>query len=327
MVDPVDIIKVLVGLVGLYYGGDWLVEGASRIAKSFGVSALIIGLTIVAMGTSAPELLVSVTSAFQGESDLALGNVIGSNIANIGLILGIVGIITPIFVQKELVRREIPIMIGVTLFATLLIFDGNLNRLDGLILMFGFIAFNTLFYYIARSQHKEHEVEEALHEDDPDYHDDDDEDEYDIPREFMRVMIGIALLVVGANLMVDGAVNVATALGVSQLVIGITMVAFGTSLPELATSITAALNGESDIAVGNVIGSNVANLLMVLGATSFVNPINVGDNILSVIEFPIMIGFSLLLYPFARNQVLSRRESAIFLGAYFAFILYSFAGR
>ncbi|MGB1285520.1 MAG: calcium/sodium antiporter [Aggregatilineales bacterium] len=321
--DPIDIIRVLIGLVGLYYGGDFLVQGASHIAKSFGISSLIIGLTIVALGTSAPELLVSVTSALQGESDLALGNVIGSNIANIGLILGIVGLITPIFVDKQLVRREIPIMIGVTLFATLLIFDGELNQLDGMILLFAFGAFNLLFYYIAQKEHDVHEAEEAA---DPNHHES-DEEEYNIPREAMRVVFGVFLLVIGANLMVEGAVNIATALNVPELVIGITMVAFGTSLPELATSITAALNGENDIAVGNVIGSNVANLLMVLGATALVNPIDVGANILSVVEFPIMIGFSLLLYPFARNQVLSRRESAIFLGAYFSFILYSFLGR
>ena len=322
--DPIDILRVLFGLLGLYFGGDWLVEGSSRIAKSFGVSALIIGLTIVALGTSAPELLVSVTGAMQGESDLALGNVIGSNIANIGLILGLTGLFATIFVDQQLVKREIPIMIGVTLFATLLIFDGELNRLDGLILLFGFIVFNVLFYYIADSQHDKHVEEQNAH---PEEKAKNDEEAINIPMEVGRVIVGVILLVIGANLMVDGAVNIATAFNVPKLVIGITMVAFGTSLPELATSITAALKGETDIAVGNVIGSNVANLLLVLGATAFVEPINVGENILSVVEFPIMIAFSIMLYPFARNQVLSRRESALFLGAYLAFVLYSFVGK
>lgn len=333
--EILDFIKVIVGLVALYYGGDWLVTGSSRIAHSFGISALIIGLTIVAIGTSAPELLVSVTSAMQGVSDIALGNVIGSNIANVGLILGITGLITPISVDATLVRREIPIMIGITLFSSLLILDGEISQVDGLILLSGFVAFNAMFYYLAKLQHDEHEREEALHtaEDNGDDEDEDDEEEeaQNLVLEAGRVVAGIALLVLGANMLVDGAVNIATALSVPELVIGITMVAFGTSLPELATSITAAMNDESDIAVGNVIGSNVANLLLVLGATALVLPIQVGEtlpdgsvDILSIIEFPVMIGFSLLLYPFARNRVLSRWESVAFLGAYFAFIIYSF---
>lgn len=312
-----NILYILLGLAGLYFGGEWLVKGSSRIALRFNVPALIIGLTIVAVGTSAPELFVSVRAALMGSEGLSLGNIIGSNIANIGLILGLTGTISAVSVKDTLVKREIPILIVVTLFASLLILDGQISRVDGLLLLFGFGIFNYFFYTIAKSGDEEVEIEVP------------DESAFgkvksSVWRDIAYIVGGIGLLVIGAEFMVDGATGLAFALGVSDLVIGVTLVAFGTSLPELATSLTAVFKGENDIAVGNVIGSNVANLLLVLGATTGIRSITVGDTDLSIIEYVVMIAFTLLLVPFARNRELSRIESAVFLGGYIAFILYSF---
>ncbi|MEL6406386.1 MAG: calcium/sodium antiporter [Chloroflexota bacterium] len=315
-----DILLVLGGLAGLYFGGNWLVTGSSRLALRFNVPPIIVGLTIVAVGTSAPELFVSVGATLRGNPGISLGNVIGSNIANIGLILGFTGAIRALTVREILVKREIFILLTITLFTTLLTLDGQLSRLDGILLMSGFALFNFIFYTIAQSTTEPVDIElpdEALTED----------GEKQKTPAFMDIVYiwgGITLLVIGGQWMVEGATNIARNLGVSELVIGVTLVAFGTSLPELATSATAVLKGETDIAVGNVIGSNIANLLLVLGATSFIAPIAVGATELSVVEFVVMIGFTVLLIPFARNRVLSRTESALFLGGYFAFIIYSF---
>ena len=307
-----DIVMVIGGLVGLFIGGDWLVTGSSRVALVLKISPLVIGLTIVAIGTSAPELLVSIQAALLGSNQLALGNVIGSNIANIGLILGLTGVIAPIAVQAGLIRREIPIMIIVTIFASIITLDGVISRVDGLLLLVGFVVFNLLFYFLAQQAPEAHE------------------DVSDIAtsgiiiwREVLRVLLGIGALVIGADLLVDGATSIARGLGISELIIGVTMVALGTSLPELATSLNAAIRGHSDLAVGNVIGSNITNLLLVLGATSAILPIEVNTGE-TFVEFLVMIGFALLLWPFARNKTLSRRESALFLGAYVAFIIYTF---
>lgn len=320
-----DIIFVIAGLVLLYYGGDWLVQGSSRIATAFGISSLIIGLTIVAIGTSAPELFVSLLAVIRSSEDvgIALGNVVGSNIANIGLILGLTGMITPIAVHEALIKREIPIMLVVTLVASLFALDANLSRLEGMILLGGFIAFNIFFYRLAMREHDAHEAEIEALEKETGQDIVDPGDSVKIPMEIGRVIVGIIGLVIGAQLLVEGATNIAEALGVPQIVIGVTMVAFGTSLPELATSLTAAFKGESDIALGNVIGSNIANLLLVLGATVTIVPFEIEAG-LPATEFFVMIAFSLLLIPFARNRQLSRTESGFFLIAYMVFIAYSF---
>ncbi len=309
---------VVIGLAGLFFGGNWLVRGASNIAISFGVSTLIIALTFVAIGTSMPEMLVSVQAALQGNSDLSLGNIVGSNIANIGLILGATGLVTPIAVQAVLLRREIPIMILFTIFTYILTLDGQIGRVDGLLLLFSFAGFNTMFYFLAK---REQDAAQHLLAD----LDESSKDKVDRPKEFAFLVGGVVVLVAGANFMVQGAVNIAVALGVPELIIGITLVAFGTSLPELAASIAAAFRKESDIAIGNVVGSNIANLLLILGVTSFLQPINVNSAEIQL-EFLVMLGFAFLLIPFARNRELGRFESAIFLGAYIAFILFSFFG-
>ena len=243
--------------------------------------------------------------------------VIGSNIANIGLILGISGTISVVAVKQTLIRREIPILIFITFFATALTLDGTLNRLDGLLLLLGFAGFNFFFYTISKN------TDEELELDVPD-EEEIDKNKQSVWVDVAYVVSGSVLLIIGSRLMVDGATAIAETIGVSDLVIGVTIVAFGTSLPELATSLTAVFKHEDDIAIGNVIGSNVANLLLVLGATSAISTINIGETDLSVIEYVVMIGFTLILLPFARDKQLSRVESAILLGAYMAFILYSF---
>lgn len=315
-----DVALTIIGLIGLFWGGNALVRGASRLATSFHISPLIIGLTIVAIGTSMPELLVGATAALQGESGLAVGNVLGSNIANIGLILGVSGVITPIIVHVTLLRREIPIMIIVSIFAYLIVLDGQISRLDGVLLIFGFMVFTGYFMWLAQSQRQSQtayfvEYEEPKHS------------KAHINRwvEMGYLVAGIGALVIGSNALVTGAVSIARYLGVSELVIGITMVAIGTSLPELATSLMAAFKREADIVLGNVVGSNIANILLILGVTAFILPIPVDSSAESV-SYGVMIGFAVMLLPFAWNQTLGRRESAIFLGAYLAFVMYTFLG-
>ncbi len=309
-----QIILLIVGLVALFYGGNWLVRGASNLALSFGVSVLIIALTFVALGTSMPELLVSAQAALSGKSDLAIGNVIGSNIANIGLILGATGLMTPLRVKAVLLRREIPLMILISVSAYALTLDGQIGRADGLILLTAFVGFNAAFYILAR---RERDTRERLLSDL-------DEAEAGLSRgrELAYLAAGIVALVIGSRLMIESAVLLARAIGISELIIAITLVAFGTSLPELAASISAAWHKETDLAIGNVVGSNIANLLLVLGATALLQPIPVARAEVQF-EFLVMIAFAVLLIPFMWKQRLGRKRSALFLAAYCAFIAYS----
>ncbi len=308
---------LLAGLVALFFGGNWLVRGASNLAMSFGVSVLVIALTFVAVGTSMPELLVSMQAALVGKSDLALGNVIGSNIANIGLILGATGLIAPLRVKATLLRREIPIMIIFSIGAATITLDGAIDRLDGFVLLLGFVGFNVMLYRLAKNEQDERDrllvdLGEAPRR------------KQNRGREFSWLLLGILTLLFGSRMMVEGAVNLARLLGVSELIIAITLVAFGTSLPELAASLSAAWRGQTDLAIGNVVGSNVANLLLILGLTALAQPISV-RSAEAQLEFLVMIAFAVLLIPFLRHQRLGRAGAAVFLGAYIAFILYSFA--
>ncbi len=336
----VDLIFVAGGIVMLYYGGNWLVEGASRLARSFGISALVVGLTVVAFGTSVPELLVSISAAIGGTSDISIGNVIGSNIANIGLILGATGLVFPIAVRANLIRREIPILIAITLGAAFTFYDGEISRVDGIFLIIGLVMFNVAILYFSRRDHKTQDFQV-------------EEDEYEAeaelpitpeqrPRELVRLLLGLVVLAIGAQLTVNGAVSIARSFGISELVIGITLIAVGTSLPELATSIIAALNKQSDIAIGNVVGSNIYNLLSILGLTALVRPISMINpaglnrtwneivanpmvldyttyNQVTRIDAPVMMLFTLMLLPIAINRQISRLEAVLLLIGYFAF--------
>lgn len=312
------LVSVGIGLVGLFFGGDWLVKGAARLATALGVSALVVGLTVVAVGTSLPELLVSISAALQGTNGIVLGNVLGSNIANIGLILSIAALIAPIAVHWKLLIREIPIMIGASVLALLLSLDGVLTALDGVILMAGFGVF--LFVLLRTGSTEEGEISAEL-------------TEFEegqglttkakIPVELGRVAVGLVLLIVGAQFLVDGATGIARAAGISELVIGLTLVAVGTSLPELVTSVIAAARKESDIAIGNVVGSNIANLFIILGLTAVIRPVPVSETILRT-EYLIMIGFAVLLLPLVLRRNLGRSGAVLLLVGYIVFLIYSF---
>lgn len=320
-----NFLMIAAGLAGLFFGGEWLVKGSSRLARSFGISALIIGLTIVAIGTSMPELIVSTDAALRGSSDISVGNVIGSNIANIGLILGIAGLISPMVVKTSLVRREIPIMVGVTLLLLLLVGDGTISQGDGLLLLVGMVAFISLLIYAEQRASTAEQALEAGVEAELEAEIDGNITAKQRPREALRVVLGIALLVVGARLTVDGAVALARGIGVSELVIGITLVAVGTSLPELATSVVAAFRGEADISIGNVVGSNIANILLILGVTSVISPVSVAPQIIRL-DIWVALGFALVLFPFALNQKLTRWEAGVLLAVYVGYILVTFSG-
>ena len=254
-----QVLMFALGLIALVIGAELLVRGASRLAVSFGVSPLVVGLTVVAFGTSAPEMAVSVGSALTGAPDLAIGNVVGSNIANVLLILGISALITPLLVDEQIIRQEIPIMIGASALLVVMALDGNIGLVES-VALFALVIAYTVFLVI-QSRRASKAVQ--------------DEFETGIPTstwdrhwavQLALIAVGLVLLVVGADWLVDAAVAFARAFGVSDLVIGLTVVAVGTSMPEIATSIIAAIRGQRDIAVGNVVGSNVFNILAVLGA-------------------------------------------------------------
>jgi cation:H+ antiporter len=313
-----SLIGLAAGLAGLYFGGDWLVTGAARLARSLGISALIVGLTVVSIGTSMPELLVSLGAALRGSTDIAIGNVVGSNIANIGLILGISGLIYPIRVHVSLLRREIPIMLVVTVAAYVLMRDGTLSRGNGLVLLAGMAGFIIFMVITGRQEQQAQQHTEPVSDDSP------ADDRINRRNEVLRLIAGIAILMVGAQLTIDNALVVAREIGISELVIGVTLVAVGTSLPELVTSTVAAARHESDIAIGNVVGSNIFNIVGILGVTAVVRPILVAAQIVSF-DALVMIGFSMLVLSFVLNRKLGRVEAAAFLGLYVAYIAYSVA--
>ena len=309
-----DVVLFILGLAALVVGGNQFIKGAARVATALGVSTLIIGLTVVALGTSAPELLVSLRAATTASSDIALGNVIGSNIANIGVILAISALITPIKLDWSIFRREIPFVIGFSVLVLLMALDGELGRVDGLILVLSFAAFSTLIYRQAIRERAEIEPDLAVYE----------QEERLTKRaplvwEAVRVIGGLLVLIVGAQFLVDSSVNIARAFGVSDLVIGITMVAVGTSLPELTICVLASLRREDDIVLGNVLGSNISNLLVIVGVVALIQPISVPRPV-QTFDLPVMVVFAGLLLLFVRGRTLSRRAAPVFLIAYVAFI-------
>ncbi|WAJ36764.1 calcium/sodium antiporter [Pseudomonas sp. GOM7] len=312
-------VYLIAGLVLLVAGAEVLVRGAAKLAAQFGIPPLVIGLTVVAFGTSAPETAVSVQSALNGSGDLAIGNVVGSNIANVLLILGMTALIAPLIVSRQLIRLDVPIMIGASLLTFGLAWDGELSRLDGALLFAGVLSYTGFLIYSARkdkgSQDDEFAKEFGL---------DEQPKPYAWAINLGLVIVGLVLLVAGSNFLVEGAVTLARALGISELVIGLTVVAVGTSLPELATSILAAIKGERDIAVGNIVGSNIFNLLCVLGLASLVSPasIAVSPNALAF-DFPVMIAVAVACLPiFFAGYRINRWEGALFLAYYVAYTLY-----
>lgn len=317
---PVTLILFILGAVLLIAGAELLVRGASRIAVSAGISPLVVGLTVVAFGTSAPELAVTVGASLSGQADVALGNVIGSNIGNVLLILGLSAVVAPLVVSVQLVRLDVPLMIGVSVLVYLFALDGRVGRGEGVVLVAGVLLYTGFLVIQSRKETAAaRDVELPGTGIAPDR-----------PLEsrgivdILLVIGGLALLVMGARWLVAGAVATAGALGVSELVIGLTVVAMGTSLPELATSVLAAIRGERDIAVGNIVGSNLFNLLCVLGLGSAVAPdgIPVATAALGF-DLPVMIAVALACLPiFFTGYAIARWEGWLFLGYYAAYTLY-----
>ena len=309
-----QVLMFVLGLVVLVVGADVMVRGASRLAVSFGVSPLVVGLTVVAFGTSAPEMAVSVGSALAGSPDLAIGNVVGSNIANVLLILGISALITPLLVDEQIIRQEIPIMIGASALLVVMALDGNIGLLESIVLFALVIAYTV--FLVIQSRRASKAVQ--------------DEFETEIPTstwdshwavQVALIAVGLVMLVVGADWLVDSAVAFARAFGVSDLVIGLTVVAVGTSMPEIATSIVAAMRGQRDIAVGNVVGSNVFNILAVLGAAGIASGVGLPvSEAARNFDLWVMLAVAFACLPIMiTGREIARWEGVVFLAYYAAY--------
>jgi len=297
--------------VGLTLGADWLVRGASRLAAQFGVSPLAIGLTVVAYGTSAPEIVASLVAAATGYPEMTVGNVLGSNVANIGLILGATAMVTPLAIASTVLRRELPFLVLITLLLGYLAYRLEIGRVAALVFIGLIITFNTFSLRWARADAQNAPPPPPPPED-------------SLSRSSVLTMVGLGLLLGGAQLLVAGAVAIARAIGLSEFIIGVTLVAVGTSLPELATSVVAGLRHQADLVVGAIIGSNVFNILGALGLSALIHPITI-DATLVRFEFPALIGLTLMTALFLyTGKRLVRWEGAVLLAAYVAFMLLLF---
>lgn len=307
------------GLVVLIVGAELLVRGSSRLAAAFGVSPLVIGLTIVALGTASPEIAVSLQAAVSGQGDITIGNVIGSNIFNILFVLGVSAMFTHLLIAEQLIRLDAPIMIGISVLTYLLVLDRHLSRLDGAVLVAGVIAYSVFSLRQSRKESKGVQQEYAQ-----EYAKKESPTLPNILKYLAFIAAGLGLLVLGARWLVDSATSIAVSLGVSELVIGLTIVAAGTSLPEVATSVIAAIRGESDIAVGNAVGSNIYNLLGVLGVAGLLSPagINVAENAFRF-DLPVMIFVAVVTLPiFYIDNRVSRLEGGVLFSYYVLYTAY-----
>ncbi|MFC0261518.1 calcium/sodium antiporter [Fontibacter flavus] len=299
---------LILGLVILLAGGKFLVDGASALAAKFGLSAGLIGLTVVAFGTSAPELLVSINAAIKGNSDIALGNVIGSNISNISLVLGISAIVYPISIYKSVLKTDYLATLLSAILFYLLAYNGLISKIEGLILFVLLIGLNIYFFKKLKV------AEEDINEDVVKLK------EQSLVKSGGLLLLGIAGLYFGSDMLVDSAVEISKMFGVSERIIGVTVIAIGTSLPELVTSIIAALKKETDIAIGNILGSNIMNILAIIGITSLISPINVSEVFIKQ-DFLWMLGLTALLFPILRSRlIISRLEGALLLAVYGAYL-------
>lgn len=308
-------IFLVVGLVLLVVGADLLVKGAARLAGSFGIPALVIGLTVVAFGTSAPELAVSVKAAYSGQAELAIANAVGSNIFNVLFILGAAAMISPLIISRQLIRQDVPIMVLVSVVALLMTLDGNITRLEAGVLFAGLLGYTWFLFRQGKAKGADtvdEEVEAMLKAKVPAW------------QNVLLVIGGLILLVLGARWLVESAVEIARAWGVNEAVIGLTIVAAGTSLPEVVTSIVATVRGERDIAVGNVVGSNIFNILCVLGLSGLVSPVPLlAGAQMAMVDIPVMVGVALLCVPlFFIGSVLNRIEGLLFMLLYIAYTWY-----
>jgi len=313
----------VIGLLMLYYGAEWLVKGASSLARSLGLTSLVIGLTVVACGTSAPELVVSIISSFQEKSMIAVGNVVGSNICNIALVLGLSSLFMPIKSNESVVKRDIPIMLGISLYLLLISLNSKIGRLEGATLLGGIIIYVCLNYYYAVKGTKQassgEKFSKELAAEDIEY----------IPsraKQITLIIVGILFVVTGAEILIDSAVKIMKMFGLSEKFIGLTIVALGTSLPELAISVVAAMRKEMDISIGNLLGSNIFNILGVLGIASLVRPILIPNGFIQsglLIDYLVMMFISFLPWVMMRKtNTVTRKDGVILLFCYVGYIAY-----
>lgn len=312
-----DIGLIAAGLVVLIWGADRFVHGAASSARNFGVPPLMIGLTIVAFATSAPELLISIVAALRGEPGLAIGNAVGSNIVNIGLVLGVTALIRPIPLESATLRREMPALLAVSLLTVSLFLDTRLSRADGIVMLAGLVIVMFWLVRLGTRSSANDPIKMDYEAEIP--------DNVSTKAAIFWMVIGLGALLVGAEWLVDGSIGIAETLGVSEVVIGITVVAVGTSLPELAVTLVSALRGEYGLAIGNIVGSNIFNLLAVLGIAAAIQPAAVHPSVLSLHIF-VMVAFTLVLfamtYDYDRKAELSRVEGLALLVAYIAYDSY-----
>ena len=301
------------GLVLLVVAADRFVYGASGLAFNLGVSPLMIGLTIVAFGTSAPEIFVSAAAALQDNPNLAIGNAIGSNIANVGLVLGLTAIIVPIAVHADVVQRQFPIMFLVMAISLVIFFNNDLSFFEAIMLLLALLIF--IVYTVVNEKKQTPDIDEVV-------------EDLNNPKPLISVLwliAGLILLVVSSKVLVWGAVDIARAFGVSDLIIGLTIIAIGTSLPEVATSIASAVKGKPDLAIGNVVGSNIFNLLAVIGTAGVIAPTSINPDVMNrdvVVMFAITILMVLLISPWRNKHILSRSGGLILLAGYIAYLLF-----
>lgn len=303
----INIVLLVMGLVVVLKGADWLTDGTVNIASRFGVSQMVIGLTIVAMGTSMPELCVSMVSALKGTPDLAVGNVVGSNTLNTLLIVGCSALVAPIMVKRSSVRRDIPFAVLASLLMLIFCLDGGIDRLDATLLFILFAVFMFVTVKYGKNEGTEAKTTAAP-----------------LGKATLLLVVGLVCLILGSNLFVDNASFIASTLSVSDAVIGLTIVAGGTSLPELATSMVSAKKGNSDIAIGNVIGSNVFNILMIIGVTGLVKPMHIKG--ITSLDLIVMLASILLLWFFCRTTYKVKRwEGAVLAISYIAYLAWLIA--
>lgn len=307
------LLQMLGGLAVLVAGAEILVRGSVGTALRFGLTPLLIGLTIVAFGTSAPELVVSIQAANNGSDDIALGNIIGSNISNIALILGLAAMIQPLKVQASIIRKDVPILLGTSLLLVFFLMDGVITQLEGVIFFLGVVVFTVVSVRMAKKETSE-EVKEEFEDVIP-------EKKLPLWLNIVMIVVGLGLLILGAKWLVDGAIEIASSVGLSEAVVGLTIVAVGTSLPELATSVMAAIKKEGDIAIGNVVGSNIFNILCILGITAMILPVSQGG--ITTVDILLMLGLTVLLLPVLKSgYIVSRFEGAVLLVIYISYTAY-----
>ncbi|MEZ5277678.1 MAG: calcium/sodium antiporter [Opitutaceae bacterium] len=307
-----DILFVLAGLALLCLGAEFLIRGAVALALRMGITPLVVGLTVVAFGTSSPEIVVGIKAAIDGNGGIAVGSVIGSNICNIGLILAIGALVRPISVQLKLLRKDLPILLGATLLIPLTMIGGTISRIEGSLLLAALVAYLLFNLHESRTAHSP--------EADREYQDELNRSAFSPWKTGFHLLGGLVGLIAGGRLLLLGGVNLATSVGVSEAVIGLTVVAFGTSLPELATTVMAARRGHGDIAIGNAIGSNLMNLTAVLGISAFVRPLGMSG--VERFDIAVMIALTAVLLPLMRSGfVLNRLEGALLLACYGGYIV------